>query len=87
MCAVTKEEGTASIPFEMVVMNDVDRFHLAIGGVIDRVPRLKDRAVYLKQYLKGKQIGHKDYIRIHGEGMPEIREWKWPAQLTESPHK
>jgi hypothetical protein len=61
-------------------------FHLAIDG-IDRVPMLKDRVVYLKQYLKGKLIGHMDYIRIHGEGMPEIRERKWPAQLTESQHK
>lgn len=81
-----KGEGTTSTPFDMVVMNDVDRFDLAID-VIDRVPRLKDRAVYLKQYFKGKLIDHKHYIRIQGEDMPEIREWKWPAQLTESQHK
>ncbi|EIC29203.1 phosphoketolase [Methylomicrobium album BG8] len=76
-----KEEGTTSTPFDMVVMNDIDRFHLAID-VIDRVPRLKERAVYLKQYFKGKLIDHKHYIRIHGEDMPEIREWKWPAETA-----
>jgi xylulose-5-phosphate/fructose-6-phosphate phosphoketolase len=74
-----KEEGTTSTPFDMVVMNDVDRFHLAID-VIDRVPRLKDRAIYLKQYFRGKLIDHKHYIRIHGEDMPEIRDWQWPVQ-------
>jgi xylulose-5-phosphate/fructose-6-phosphate phosphoketolase len=81
-----KEEGTPSTPFDLVEMDDADRFHLAID-VIDRVPRLKDSAVYLRQYLKGKLIGYKGYIRIHEEGMPKICECKWPAQLTESHHK
>lgn len=71
-----KEEGTTSTPFDMVVMNEVDRFHLAMDA-IDRVPRLKDRAVYLKQALKNKLIDHKRYIWEHGEDMPEIQNWKW----------
>lgn len=71
-----KEEGTTSTPFDMVVMNEVDRFHLAMDA-IDRVPRLKDRAIYLKQALKNKLIDHKRYIWEHGEDMPEIQNWKW----------
>ena len=71
-----KEEGTTSTPFDMVVMNEVDRFHLAMDA-IDRVPRLKDKAVYLKQALKNKLIDHKRYIWEHGEDMPEIQNWKW----------
>jgi xylulose-5-phosphate/fructose-6-phosphate phosphoketolase len=76
-----KEEGTTSTPFDMVVMNDVDRFHLAID-VIDRVPRLKERAVYLKQFFRSKLIDHKQYIQMHGEDMPEIRDWRWPGEAT-----
>jgi xylulose-5-phosphate/fructose-6-phosphate phosphoketolase len=71
-----KEEGTTSTPFDMVVMNDLDRFHLAMD-VIDRVPRLKDQAVYLKQMLRNKRIDHKHYIAGHGEDMPEIQDWRW----------
>ncbi|MEI7840293.1 MAG: phosphoketolase family protein [Methylococcaceae bacterium] len=71
-----KEEGTTSTPFDMVVMNEVDRFHLAMDA-IDRVPRLKDQAVYLKQALRNKLIDHKQYISTYGEDMPEIQNWKW----------
>lgn len=71
-----KEEGTTSTPFDMVVMNDLDRFHLCID-VIDRVPKLHDRAVYLKQMLRSKLVDHKHYIGIHGEDMPEIQNWRW----------
>jgi xylulose-5-phosphate/fructose-6-phosphate phosphoketolase len=71
-----KEEGTTSTPFDMVVMNEVDRFHLAMDA-IDRVPRLADKAIYLKQTLRNKLVDHKNYIRIHGEDMPEIQNWKW----------
>jgi xylulose-5-phosphate/fructose-6-phosphate phosphoketolase len=71
-----KEEGTTSTPFDMVVMNEVDRFHLAMDA-IDRVPRLADKAIYLKQTLRNKLVDHKNYIRIHGEDLPEIQNWKW----------
>ncbi len=71
-----KEEGTTSTPFDMVVMNDLDRFHL-MGDVIDRVPGLGPKAAYAKQALRDKLIEHKQYITEHGEDLPEIRNWKW----------
>jgi xylulose-5-phosphate/fructose-6-phosphate phosphoketolase len=60
----------------MVVLNDLDRFHL-VGDVIDRVPSLGPRAAYAKQYIRDKLLDHKDYIRRYGEDMLEIRQWKW----------
>ncbi|MBY0357280.1 MAG: phosphoketolase family protein [Candidatus Obscuribacterales bacterium] len=72
-----KEEGTTTTPFDMVVLNDLDRFHLAID-VIDRVPKLKYTAAHVKQLLRNKILDHKQYIEKHGEDMPEIRNWKWP---------
>jgi xylulose-5-phosphate/fructose-6-phosphate phosphoketolase len=71
-----KEEGTTSTPFDMVVMNDLDRFHL-VADVIDRIPLRSSRADYAKQALRDKRIEHKQYIAEHGEDMPEIRRWKW----------
>jgi len=71
-----KEEGTTTTPFDMVVLNDLDRFHL-VGDVIDRVPGLSSQAAYTKQYLRDKLLDHKAYIRKHGEDMPEIRSWHW----------
>lgn len=71
-----KEEGTTTTPFDMVVMNDLDRFHL-VADVVDRVPRLRQRAAYVKQYVRDRLIDHKEYICEHGEDMPEIRDWKW----------
>jgi len=71
-----KEEGTTTTPFDMVVLNDLDRFHLS-GDVIDRVPALGSRAAHAKQYLRDKLLDHKAYIEKHGEDMPEIRNWKW----------
>jgi len=72
-----KEEGTTTTPFDMVVMNDLDRFHL-VGDVLDRVPKLSSVAAYGKQAMRNKRIEHRHYIRKHGDDMPEIRDWKWP---------
>ncbi len=71
-----KEEGTTTTPFDMVVLNDLDRFHLA-GDVIDRVPALGAKAAYAKQELRDRLLEHKHYIHRHGEDMPEIRDWTW----------
>ena len=73
-----KEEGTTTTPFDMVVLNDLDRFHL-VGDVIDRIPNLGSRAAYAKQFIRDKLIDHKQYIAQHGEDLPEIRNWKWGA--------
>jgi xylulose-5-phosphate/fructose-6-phosphate phosphoketolase len=73
-----KEEGTTTTPFDMVVLNDLDRFHL-VGDVIDRVPALGPRAAYTKQALREKLIEHREHIGERGEDLPEIREWKWRA--------
>ncbi|MEQ1626927.1 MAG: phosphoketolase family protein, partial [Nitrospira sp.] len=73
-----KEEGTTSTPFDMVVMNDLDRFHL-VGDVIDRVPLRGSRADYVRQAMRDKLIEHKQYITEHGEDLPEIRKWTWPG--------
>jgi xylulose-5-phosphate/fructose-6-phosphate phosphoketolase len=71
-----KEEGTTTTPFDMVVLNDLDRFHLVLD-VIDRVPGLAAGAAYVKQALLDKRIEHKQYITEHGEDMPEIRNWRF----------
>jgi len=72
-----KEEGTTTTPFDMVVMNDLDRFHL-VADVIDRVPKLGAVAAYAKQAIQDKRLEHKEYIAKHGDDMPEIVNWKWP---------
>jgi len=72
-----KEEGTTTTPFDMVVINDLDRFHLVMD-VIDRVPTLDDKVAYVKQKLQDKLIEHQHYIQKYGEDMPEIRNWTWP---------
>jgi xylulose-5-phosphate/fructose-6-phosphate phosphoketolase len=71
-----KEEGTTSTPFDMVVMNDLDRFHL-FGDVIDRLPQLGARAAYAKQAIRDKLLEHKHYIEEHGDDLPEVAGWRW----------
>jgi xylulose-5-phosphate/fructose-6-phosphate phosphoketolase len=72
-----KEEGTTTTPFDMVVLNGLDRFHLA-GAVIEHVPKLGPIAAYARQFIRDKLIEHKEYICCHGEDTPEIRDWGWP---------
>jgi xylulose-5-phosphate/fructose-6-phosphate phosphoketolase len=72
-----KEEGTTTTPFDMTVMNDMDRFHLA-ADVVDRVPRLQRVGAHFKQFLRDKLTDHKQYIMEVGDDMPEIKNWKWP---------
>lgn len=72
-----KEEGTTTTPFDMVVMNDLDRYHL-VCDVIDRVSKLGYMAAYTKQAMRDKLIEHKEYITKYGEDLPEIRDWRWP---------
>lgn len=79
-----KEEGTTTTPFDMVVMNDLDRFHL-VADVLDRVPKLGSVAAYGKQAIRDKLIEHTQYITKHGDDMPEIRDWKWPHAGPVSP--
>jgi len=73
-----KEEGTTTTPFDMVVRNDLDRFHL-VDDVIDRLTGLGGEAAYVKQELRDKLVEHKHYIATHGDDMPEIRDWTWPG--------
>ncbi len=71
-----KEEGTTTTPFDMVVRNDLDRFHLVMD-VIDRLPKLAPKAAYAKQAIRDKLSEHRQYIQQHGEDLPEIRNWCW----------
>ena len=71
-----KEEGTITTPFDMTVLNDLDRFHLVMD-TIDRLPQTGDRGAALKQQLEDKLIEHRLYIGKHGEDLPEIRNWTW----------
>ncbi len=72
-----KEEGTTTTPFDMTVLNDLDRFHLA-GDVVDRVPRLQSVGGHFKQFLRNKLVEHRQYIHERGDDLPEIRDWTWP---------
>ncbi len=71
-----KEEGTVTTPFDMTVLNELDRFHLAMDS-IDRLPQTADAGVYLKQRLKDKLVAHKHQIETFGEDLPEVRNWTW----------
>ncbi len=71
-----KEEGTITTPFDMTVLNDLDRFHLAIDA-IDRLPQTGARGARLKQQLGEKLLEHRRYIELNGQDLPEIRDWRW----------
>ena len=71
-----KEEGTTTTPFDMVVRNDMDRFHL-VQDVIDRVPTLGTRCAALRQDMSDRLVDHAEYIRAHGDDLPAVREWRW----------
>ncbi len=73
-----KEEGTITTPFDMTVLNDMDRFHL-VQDVINRLPQLADRGDYLKDEMQNRLIEHRNYITRNGEDMPLVREWRWPG--------
>ncbi|HEX2192785.1 MAG TPA: phosphoketolase family protein [Acidimicrobiales bacterium] len=73
-----KEEGTTTTPFDMVMMNDLDRFHLVMD-VIDRVPGLGSRAAHLDQEMLDKRTLQRAWTREHGEDLPEVRDWAWPG--------
>ena len=75
-----KEEGTTTTPFDMVVLNDLDRFHLA-GDAIDRIDSLGSKAAHVKQHLRDKLLEHKEYIQTFGQDLPEIRNWKWKRSI------
>ena len=72
------EEGTTTTPFDMTVLNQLDRFHLALAA-IERVERLRDPAAHLSQHLRDRLQEHRVYVREHGEDLPEIRDWRWPG--------
>jgi xylulose-5-phosphate/fructose-6-phosphate phosphoketolase len=76
-----KEEGTTTTPFDMCVLNEIDRFHL-VGAVLDALPALGGRVAYVKQALRDKLLAHHDYIREHGDDMPEVRDWSWPSAIA-----
>jgi xylulose-5-phosphate/fructose-6-phosphate phosphoketolase len=85
------EEGTTTTPFDMTVLNQLDRFDLALD-VIDRVPGLRDRGGAAREWLRNRLIEHSHYVRSHGEDLPEVREWQWgsgegPRQQTAAPSR
>jgi xylulose-5-phosphate/fructose-6-phosphate phosphoketolase len=73
-----KEEGTTTTPFDMCVMNEIDRFSL-VCDVIDRLPHLGHGAAYVREAMQDKLIEHREYVHDHGIDMPEVLEWTWPS--------
>src|SRR5205085_324409 len=73
-----KEEGTTTTPFDMVMLNELDRFHLVMD-VIDRVPALGERAAHLRQEMMDERMRHRAYTREHGDDSPDVRDWTWPG--------
>ena len=71
-----REEGSTTTPFDMTVLNRLDRFHLA-ADAIDQVPRLRDAAGHVRQILRDRLLMHRAWIEAHGEDMPEILNWRW----------
>ena len=74
------EEGTITTPFDMTVLNELDRFHLVISA-IERMPRTGDRGISLQAQMRDKLREHHRYIRQYGEDMPDVRDWVWPAVI------
>ncbi|MFL6014991.1 MAG: phosphoketolase, partial [Gaiellaceae bacterium] len=72
-----KEEGTTTTPFDMVMLNDLDRFHLVVD-VIDRVPGVGERAAWLRQEMLDRRLRYRAWTREHGEDHPDVRDWVWP---------
>jgi len=86
-----REEGTTTTPFDMVMLNDLDRFHL-VTDVIDRVPGLAQRAAALRQHMADERLRHRAWTRQVGDDAPDIRDWTWPgstppAQATTDPQR
>lgn len=79
-----REEGTTTTPFDMCVLNEIDRFHLALD-VIDRVPSLRDVSSHVREELRDRLIRHTVYIREHGDDLPEIRDWVWRDATSTEP--
>jgi xylulose-5-phosphate/fructose-6-phosphate phosphoketolase len=76
-----KEEGTTTTPFDMVMMNDLDRFHLVMD-VIDRVPALGSKAAHVRQQMEDERLAHRQYTRDHGRDAPDVSDWAWPGPTT-----
>ena len=77
------EEGTTTTPFDMTVLNRLDRFTLAIAAV-ERVERMTDVSAHMVQHLRGRLVDHAAYVRDHGQDMPEVADWRWPESLHEA---
>ena len=77
------EEGTTTTPFDMAVLNELDRFHLALEA-INRLPNLGEQGIQAEKHFRAKLKEHRTYIVENGEDMPEIREWRWQTSAAEN---